>query len=157
MFSTGNRPACMQGNSHASLAAERAAVDAREPEHQQGPRIPPEQLLADLRGGCPFGLTVAAVYWTQTGWSTLLDECQSLACVTQYASCWWYMPTHLGLCSGISARCRKLCTAMRCVSFAGQLCNLRCMHDRSSNDTRCTRLHGKSTVLQAAGPEVWLQ
>jgi hypothetical protein len=30
--------------------------------------------------------------------------------VTQYASCWWYMPTHLGLCSGMSAFVRKDCT-----------------------------------------------
>ena len=47
------------------------------------------------------------------------------ACVTQYASCWWYMPTHLGLCSGMSAFCRKDCaphTRMQSVTRFGAKC-----------------------------------
>ena len=43
--------------------------------------------------------------------------------MTQYASCWWYMLTHLGLCSGISARVRNDCMVQGQVKM--QKCALR--------------------------------
>ena len=48
---------------------------------------------------------------TRKGLSLEDNQCKTVAvthtCVTQYASCWWYIATHLGLCSGISALCRN--------------------------------------------------
>ena len=41
---------------------------------------------------------------------------------------------------------------MGSVSTVGQRCSTRCMQNRTSNNRRCTWLHAKLTVLQAAAP-----
>ena len=81
----------MLGHPHASLlqTAEQAAIEAQELEHQRRAGRPQDQLLAELRGGCAVGWQCRSVLLGQKKAQAPCCSrlCESLACVTQYASC----------------------------------------------------------------------
>ena len=61
-----------------------------------------------------------AIRGAWVGWTDRAPHsCPLSTCVTQYASCWWYMATHLGLCNGISARIRNCCGGGVCAVQTG--------------------------------------